>query len=67
MCGSELSRVQEKQLGEVIKEFEDVLSDSPGLAEGAKFSIDTYDTQPIAQAPYNTPMALRDHSHGAEG
>ena len=42
MCGSELSRVQEKQLGEVIKEFEDVLSDSPGLAEGAKFSIDTY-------------------------
>ena len=39
--------------------YRDTLTKAPGLTRLTKFSIDTGDHTPIAQRPYNTPIALK--------
>ena len=36
------------------------MTKEPGLTDMAEFAIDTGESSPIAQRPYNTPLTLRD-------
>ena len=43
-----------------LREFSDVVCTEPGLTDWVELSINTRDTTPVSQRPYNTPVTLRD-------
>jgi len=43
-----------------LDEFRDVVRKEPGLIKLVKMGINTGDTAPISQHPYNTPVSLRE-------
>ena len=44
---------RESDVQEWLKEYEDIMTKEPGLTPLAKFGIDTGQSSPIAQCPYN--------------
>ena len=54
------SDTREQDIADWVKEFDCTLTKEPGLTDMIDFSIDTGDSRPIAQRPYNTPLSLRD-------
>ena len=50
----------EKEMEEVLGEFEDVFSEVPGSTERVIMSIDTGESEPIRQAPYSVPLGIRE-------
>ena len=56
---SELSDKQKEDLDRVLSNFTDVMTSEPGLTNLVDFAIDTGDSQPIFQRPYNTPTAFK--------
>ena len=52
---------RDSDVKEWVEEFSDIPTKEPGLTKLAEFRLDTGDNQPIAQHPYNTPLALKDN------
>ena len=55
-----LSIEQEKQLKELLKEFDDVVCTKIGKVEGVSHAIETGDHAPVRSAPYRLAPAWRD-------
>ena len=55
-----LSIEQEKQLKELLKEFDDVVCTKIGKVEGVSHAIETGDHAPVRSAPYRLVPAWRD-------
>ena len=53
-------QTRESDVQKWLKEFGDIMTKEPGLTPLAEFEIDTGQFNPIAQRPYNTPLALRE-------
>ena len=51
---------RDKDIQQLLLEYEDIMTKEPGLTKLISFAIDTGDHRPIAQRPYNTPLALRE-------
>ena len=51
---------RERDIQEWLDEFKTTMTEEPGLTNLTEFPIDTGDSLPISQRPYNTPLALRD-------
>ena len=51
---------READIQQWLDEFSTTVTKEPGLISLTEFGIDTGDSPPIAQRPYNTPLALRD-------
>ena len=51
---------REHDIKQWLKEFESTMTKEPGLTTLVEFGIDTGDSMPIVQRPYNTPLSLRD-------
>ncbi len=49
----------ERELQEVLGEFEEVFSDKPGNTKVVEVDIDTGDAQPFWLAPYSVPLGIR--------
>ena len=60
IVGNKLEKVKEGDVKLWCQEFEDVLTDWPGLMDVVKFTIDTGDSPPIAQHPYSIPVTLKE-------
>jgi len=58
--GDELMESQQIDIDEIAKEYETTLTKEPGMTDLVQFSIDTGDSAPISQRPYNTPNHFRD-------
>ena len=52
---------RESDIQDWLSEYNETLTKNPGLTRLVEFSIDTGDSRPIAQWPYNTPLNLRDN------
>ena len=50
---------RDKDIQEWVDEYSDILTKQSGLTAKATFGIETAESKPIAQRPYNTPLALR--------
>ena len=51
---------READISEWVTEYSDTLTKEPGMTDLTDFFIDTGDSMPIAQRPYNIPLSLRD-------
>ena len=51
---------RESDMQEWLREFEDIMTKEPGLTPLTEFWIDTDQSSPITQHPYNTPLSLCD-------
>ncbi len=64
--GSVLSGVcegySEKEIKDLLGEFNDVFSDAPGSTDRVTMTIDTKDCEPIRQTPYSVPLGMRESS-----
>ena len=54
------SATREQDIADWLEEFDSTMTKEPGLTNIVDFSIDTGDSRPIAQRPYNTPLSLQD-------
>ena len=50
---------REKDIQDWVEEYAEILTKQPGLTDKTIFSIETGEAKPIAQWPYNTPIALK--------
>jgi len=60
VTGEELSKSQQRDINDICREFHKTLTKQPGLTNLAEFEIETGDSSPIAQRPYNTPAHFRE-------
>ena len=60
VIGEVKDRHRKEQLGEVLIDFENTLSEEPGLNKQERFHIDTGNTLPIAQRPYKMPDTMKE-------
>ena len=58
--GHRLSGLQKKQIGEMLSEFQAVVSDTPGRTQLAEHRIPTKADRPLRQPPYRIPRAYRE-------
>ena len=58
--GGQLTDEQQRQLLELLQEFDDVFSDRPGRTHLITHSIKLSDPTPHAQAPYKVPVKLQE-------
>jgi len=58
--GDELEMSQKRDIDRILEEFKETVTSEPGLTDRVEFSINTGDSAPIAQRPYNTPIHFRD-------
>ncbi len=62
--GSVLSGVcegySEKEIKDLLGEFNDVFSDAPGSTDRVTMTIDTKDCEPIRQTSYLVPLGMRE-------
>ena len=56
---ADLSDNQKQNLDKLLATFPDVMTSEPGLTTLVDFAIETGDSQPIFQRPYNTPAAFK--------
>jgi len=54
-----LSNDKNRDIQNWCEEFDDILSEEPGLTGIVKFNTDTGENETIAQHPYNSPVTLR--------
>ena len=57
--GREQVENREKDIQDWVEEYAEILIKQPGLTDKTIFSIETGEAKPIAQWPYNTPIALK--------
>ena len=57
---AELTEVQKKTLDDLLRNYQDVLRDEPGLAKGVHYVIETGDSLPKRTMPYRICPAWRD-------
>ncbi len=50
----------EKEIKDLLGEFNDVFSDAPGSTDRVTMTIDTLDCEPIRQTPYSVPLGMRE-------
>jgi len=60
VTGDELDDSQKGDVARIMEEYGDTLTKEPGLTDLAVFRIDTGESKPIYQRPYNTPAHFRD-------
>ena len=60
VIGEVKDKHRKEQLGEVLSDFENTLSEEPGLNKEERFHIDMVDTLPIAQRPYKMPDTMKE-------
>jgi len=58
--GDKLTEPQQRDIERICENLKTTLTKEPGLTNLVEFSIDTGDSEPIAQRPYNTPMHFRE-------
>ena len=56
---AELSDNQKQKLNKLLATFPDVMTSEPGLTTLVDFAIETGDSEPIFQHPYNTPASFK--------
>jgi len=54
------SAVMKEDIGSWLRDFKDIVRVEPGLTNWVELSINMGDAPPVAQRPYNTPLALRE-------
>ena len=55
-----LSSSQQQDLQDLLEEFQDIISETPGRTEFAIHSIQTGDPPPVRQRPYHLPYSRRE-------
>ena len=60
VVGEVLVNSREEDIRNWEEEFADILMEELGLTGAVEFGIDTGDSPPIAQRPYNSPVMLRE-------
>ena len=60
LVGDVIDEDRQKDIDEWEREFSDTLTEEPGLTRLVEFAIETENSIPIAQRPYNTPVMLRE-------
>ena len=56
----QLTETMQKDIDTWLKDFGNVVCTEPGLTNWVELDINTGDASPVAQHPYNTPVALRE-------
>ena len=56
----ELNEEMQSDIDNWLHDFSDVVCTEPGLTYWVELAINTGDAAPVAQRPYNTPVALRE-------
>ena len=56
----ELTEEMQSDIDAWLNDFGDVICTEPGLTDWVELAINTGDAVPVAQWPYNTPLALRE-------
>ena len=51
---------RQKDIDEWEREFSDTFTEEPGLTRLVELAMETENSTPIAQRPYNTPVMLRE-------
>ena len=58
--GKDLTSTQRQQLGDLLQEFQDVITTNLGIANGIEHKVDTKDHAPIRVLPYRIAPAWKD-------
>ena len=58
--GKDLTSTQRQQLGDLLQEFQDVITTNLGIASGIEHKVDTKDHAPIRVLPYRIAPAWKD-------